>query len=48
MAATKKYTLTTNHTKGTKKIQDSFATEDAERTEKIQIHFTMKNMKLMK
>ena len=37
-------TLTTKNTKIHEKSQYSFTTEDAEHTEEMQIHFTMKNL----
>ena len=43
-----KYTLTTKGTKIHEKKPIHFYHKDAEHTEEIQIHFTMKNMKVMK
>ena len=40
--------LTTKDTKKHEKSKYRLTTEDAEHTEEIQIHFTMKNMKEMK
>ena len=52
IAAIKKYTLTTKSTKIHEKKANTVLSrdcrKDAEHTEEIQIHFTMKGMKLMK